>query len=67
MVLTHSQLLEAFNVMREQGIVWKHGPVAVSFAGHGWYQPTRFHWDNDHEPTDQVMIYGPVYHNDNTL
>lgn len=51
--------------MREEGLVAKGMPLALSLSDTNWYkQPDRFYWAGD-DTTTQAMMYGPIAHNDN--
>lgn len=65
MVINYPTFLLACAAMRSLGIVCKHMPVAVNVLS-GYVQPSRFHWAGP-DTSEQAMIYGPLYHNDNVI
>ena len=64
MVLTYSQFLFCCSKLREQGIVRRSGPLVAQFKINGMYQPSMYHWVGDDTPIE-IMLRGPIYHNDN--
>lgn len=66
MLVTYTMFKQAVTAMREQGIVHRHMPLVLNLSEvKSYYLPRKFYWDDKNEPTDQAMIYGPIYHNDN--
>ncbi len=58
----YGQFLETMKTMWDEGMI--RPSVAINLSTMKW-QPTQLHWGDGYDAPFEILIYGPIPHNDN--